>query len=75
MRLERNDKDLLVMLSDIIEFFIREDRKRTKQYEVRIDQLFKCFIIEDWFGRGKSNKFYSLNKIIIKESIAFYHKC
>ena len=58
MRLEWSDKDLLAILSDIIGFFIGEDRKRSKQYKVGMDQLFKGFIIKDLFGRGESNKFH-----------------
>ena len=53
---------------------MNEQCRRTLQYKVGVDKIFKGFIIKDWFGENEYAKYRKWNKVLIKQSIEFYQK-
>ena len=60
------------MLSDIVNYFMGSADYKTMQAKIGVSNLFKEFIIKDWYGESKTNQYFRLNRILAKESILFY---
>ena len=37
--------------------------------------MFKGYVVRNWFDINPTNKYYQLNKIIVKKYDMFYHRC
>ena len=64
------------MLHDIITYLKdRNDNPKTTQSIISIKNIFRGYIIIDWFDTSNTIKYRIANKIIVKACILFYNIC
>ena len=70
------EHEVLDMLHDIVTYLkVNNNRLRTTQQLIGIENVFQGYIVINWFDTDKTFKYRSVNKIIVKECVMFYNKC
>lgn len=63
-------------MDDIENFLNGNDGTKTMQRVLRVNMIFRGFIVKDWHGENRNcKKYQKLNKKLVKLSIACYWKC
>ena len=77
MKLVQSDEmmhQVMDLLHDVVYYFKELQNFRTLQAKLRVELLFKGFIVQSWDG-NEELKYRALNKIVVQESIDYYYKC
>ena len=67
--LEHNRLDFI---SDIIQYFKQETEFKIIQHLISMKLLFHNFMPKNWKGNSETLKYYSANKVLVRECTRFY---
>ena len=69
-------KDASIFINDIHDFMNGENDVPGSQNIIGFKQLFRGYIVKDWFDANvDETKYATANKVIIKECVMFYNQC
>ena len=65
----------MLILNNVVQFLRVISNYKITQQLLGGEMLFRGFITKNWVGSENTNQYHTLNKIVIKQYIYFYHKC
>ena len=74
-QIDAEEHELLDMLHDIVTYLkVNNNMLKTTQQLISIKNVFRGYIVTNWFDTGETFKYRLANKIIVKECMMFYNE-